>query len=98
MVSKKKVIVVAGVAVAATAAAVVVRGLGSPRRTYQVSPIDEGWVVAATGSSAALSTHATKKEALEAARALAREKAPSRLVIQRLDGTVQAEHSYDVEG
>lgn len=94
MVSKKKLLGAAAVAVAATAAVAVVKGFGGPRRAYRVAAVGDGWAVLEAGDRPS-STHRTKKEALSAARALARAKAPSRLVIERLDGTVQEEHSYE---
>jgi poly(hydroxyalkanoate) granule-associated protein len=57
-------------------------------------PQDEGWRIEAEGE-ALLSTHATKDEALAAGREAASRQQPSKLVVHRLDGTVQMTYSYD---
>jgi len=62
---------------------------------YHVVPDGDDWKVELEGSERAVSRHDTKKEALEAARSLAKERAPSRMVIHRQDGTIQTSHSYD---
>lgn len=53
------------------------------------------WVVRVDGVDEARARYGTKKEALRDARALARDQAPSRLVVLRQDGSVQTEHTYD---
>jgi hypothetical protein len=60
----------------------------------EVIPREDGWAVRVAGASRATSVHATKEEAVERARALAADRAPSRLVVHRKDGTVQDEVSY----
>ena len=91
---------VAGVAAAATAAGIMVsrRGGGGTPTTYHVRPAQDGLTVSPEGASAPASTHSTKRAAVTEARRLAGEHAPSQLVIHRTDGTVQARHSYEVDG
>ena len=62
--------------------------------TLEVVPREDGWAVQVAGASRATSVHATKEEAVERARALAADRAPSRLVVHKKDGTVQDEISY----
>lgn len=69
---------------------------GSPR-VYHVTPNGEGWHVEAEGASRASSTHTTKREAVDRARELAHAHVPSRLVIHRADGSIQRQHTYEVE-
>ena len=59
-----------------------------------VLPREDGWAVQVVGASRATSVHATKEEAVERARALAADRAPSRLVVYKKDGSVQDEVSY----
>jgi hypothetical protein len=94
--TKTAVAVGVGVAAAATAGIVIARR-ASGAAAYVVASADDGWSVRADGASSPISTHATKRDAVESARALARANAPSELVIHRTDGTVQARHSYAVE-
>ena len=65
------------------------------RTTYHVVPHEEGWAVKKEGGSRATSVHGTKAEAVESARALAKEQEPSTLVIHKQDGTIQDTVSYD---
>ena len=62
---------------------------------YHVVPREDGWAVAKEGAERATSTHATKKEAVEAGRTLATAKAPSRLVVHKQDGTIQDTFTYE---
>lgn len=64
---------------------------------YHVIPHDSGWAVQRDGAQQASSTHATKKEAVTAARELAHSKAPSELVIFKQDRTVQETFAYGEE-
>lgn len=66
---------------------------GSPA-VVRVAPQAEGWAVARDGKAKAESRHGTKKEALVAARLLARAHAPSRLVVLRADGSEQETVEY----
>lgn len=65
------------------------------RPVYVVVPREEGWAVEKEGAERATSLHDTKKEALEAARGLARDKAPSTLLVHKQDGTVQETLTYE---
>ncbi|HEX6746456.1 MAG TPA: phasin family protein [Longimicrobium sp.] len=62
---------------------------------YSVVAREEGWAVEKKGAERAVSVHATKDEALEAARALAGNHRPAELVVHRKDGTVQDTVVYD---
>jgi poly(hydroxyalkanoate) granule-associated protein len=62
---------------------------------YTVAAREEGWAVERRGAERAMSLHATKEEALEAARALAAANRPSELVVHRKDGTVQDTVVYE---
>jgi hypothetical protein len=59
-----------------------------------VTAAEDGWAVQIEGTASVLATHATKDEAVEAARALAAERAPSHLIVYKKDGTVQDRVSY----
>jgi|GEM_PF-438951 len=63
--------------------------------TYEVAPAEEGWAIRKEGATRATSRHGNKAEALSAARELARQHAPSRLVVYRQDGSVQNEFTYE---
>jgi hypothetical protein len=91
----------AGVAAAAAVAGIVaVRRSGTAPTVYRVSPGKDGWTVGTAGSDGAGSSggmFATKREAVGVARKLAAENAPSQLVIQRTDGTIQTRHAYGID-
>lgn len=53
------------------------------------------WQLRVEGGAAPAEIFDTKREAVTAGRAIAHERAPSRLVIHRADGSVQTEHSYE---
>ena len=61
---------------------------------YLVLPGESGWVVQREGNTRATSAHPTKAEAVRAGRDLARDHAPSRLVVHKQDGSVQDEFTY----
>jgi poly(hydroxyalkanoate) granule-associated protein len=61
---------------------------------YHVVPRGEEWVVKQEGVAEPFSVSATKKEALEAGRTLAKAHMPSRLVTHKQDGTVQESVTY----
>lgn len=82
---------------AAASKAIASAAAASDETVYRVEPGEDGWGVQREGASRAASRHATKAEAVSAARDLAKSKTPSRLVILRQDGTVQSESSYDAE-
>lgn len=72
-----------------------VAGLEPERKVYHVLPHEEeGWKVEAEGATRATSVHATKEEALNAARDLARSQEPSQVVVHRQDGSVQTDYTY----
>lgn len=56
---------------------------------------EDGWVIRDGGSDAPVSSFATKREALEAARTAAAEAAPSQLIIHKTDGSVSRKHRYE---
>lgn len=97
--SKAKVagVAAAGVAgLAGIAAAVAyLRRDSKGRATLHVQARDSEWLVTAEGKDDPLQTFSTKEEAVDAARGIAQEAAPSELVIHRLDGTVMRTHSYE---
>lgn len=62
---------------------------------YHVVSHGGDWQVKSGGEKRAASTHGTKKEALAAARQLAQDHAPSRLVVHRKDGKVQSSRGYE---
>ncbi len=67
------------------------------RKTYHLSYDEdmESWKIEYEGADFPFSLHPTKEEALEAGRELARQQAPSLLVVHRMDGSVQNEYTYD---
>ncbi len=69
----------------------------SRSKTYHVKKSGDQWAIELEGASRATSLHATKKEAVSAARDLAAGKRPSQLVIHRVDGTIQDSHTYEKE-
>jgi len=62
-------------------------------KVYYVKPNGGLWQVARQ-AGAALSQHETKHEAVEAGRETARADQPSQLVVQRPDGSVETESTY----
>lgn len=81
----RKVDVLAATPVAAPAKAVAV---------YHVAPHEEGWKVGIEGQKAPASVHPTKEAALNAAREIAKAAEPSRVVVHRMDGTIQNQFGY----
>ncbi|HEX2163585.1 MAG TPA: phasin family protein [Thermoanaerobaculia bacterium] len=63
----------------------------TPPKVVRVAWADGQWRVTAEGDGAAPALHATKDEAVVAARELAAGLAPSRVVVEKMDGTVQSE-------
>ena len=87
-----------GVALVGAAGVTAYRYLRRPNGTATLHVLadgDHGWMIRDEGSSTAMSSFGTKREALRAARAAAAEAAPSQLVIHRADGSVSREHRYD---
>ena len=62
---------------------------------FYVMAGDEGWMVGKEGTAEPLDIEATKELALERARTLAHQKAPSRLHVYRRDGSIQDTFTYD---
>lgn len=62
--------------------------------TVVVLSTEAGWAVEIEGTANAIATYATKDEAVEAARAIATERAPSHLVVYKKDGTIQDKVAY----
>lgn len=67
------------------------------RSVWRVSPLDEGWQVRRDGASRATAVVETKREAVETAREIAQSHAPSRVMIHRVDGTIQRHVDYGEE-
>lgn len=63
------------------------------KAVYHVVPHEEGWAVKKNGAERASSLHATKDEAIERGRELARP-AAGQLIVHRQDGTIQTEYTY----
>jgi hypothetical protein len=86
----------AGVAVVAAGVAVARRRRSRAQETtvIHVLPKDDRWEVRGEGAQRATSVHETKREAVAAARQRAREREPSRLVVHRVDGSVQDSFAY----
>lgn len=61
---------------------------------YHVAPHEEGWKVGIEGQTAPASVHPTKEAALNAAREIAKKAEPSRVVVHRMDGTIQNQFGY----
>ena len=69
----------------------------APARTlavYHVAPHEQGWKVGIEGQDAPASVHPTKEAALDAAREIAKAAEPSRVVVHRMDGTIQNQFGY----
>lgn len=64
------------------------------RRVWRVGYRAASWQVKRDGATRATKSFATKDEARHAAIELARANSPSRVVIQRVDGTVERELEY----
>jgi uncharacterized protein YdaT len=64
------------------------------RKTYDVSPGDNGWGVKARGAKRASGRFDTKKEAVERGRDLAKKAQEGQVVIRKQDGTIQEERTY----
>lgn len=70
-------------------------GDGARKRVLHVTVHDDGWKVAAEGSETPLSTHPRKSDAVAEARRLGERRAPARVVVHRMDGTIQTHYSYE---
>ncbi len=67
------------------------------RTTFMVSPDEEGWKVQLVDSDSTPEIFETKKAAVEAGRKMAKAHAPSELIVQKKDGTIQESFTYDAE-
>ncbi len=65
------------------------------RTVYDVTPHGQGWQVKRRGADRASSAHATKEEAVQAARALALANKPSQVVVHTKDGKIEFEWTYE---
>ncbi|MHB1191980.1 MAG: DUF2188 domain-containing protein [Longimicrobiales bacterium] len=98
--SHPKAVAAAGIAAAtAVGAAVMLRKRASgvtDATTFHVeSDANGAWLLRKDGSDEPMQRHASKREAISAAREYAREHNPSVLAIHREDGKVARRHSYD---
>ena len=66
------------------------------RVRFEVAPGGHGWIVERQGMGRD-STHPTKEGAVQRGVQLARERAPSELVIHRQDGSVQEVRNYGTD-
>jgi hypothetical protein len=65
------------------------------RKTRHVTADGEGgWRVKAEGEARASSTHENKTDAVQSAKALAKNHALGQIIITGRDGKIQAEHNY----
>jgi len=64
------------------------------RKQYHVVPRDNGWAVKRASTQRASSVHASKADAIEAARGLARGNTPSQVLIHGKNGAIQREWTY----
>lgn len=63
--------------------------------TWHVTPHEEeGWQVKRETADQATSRHDTKKQALEAAKDLARNKPTAHVAVHKRDGTIQQQFTY----
>lgn len=67
------------------------------RKRYHVTKRDDGWAVEAEGAERASVVEGRKTEAVDRARQIARNQAPSQVIIHKEDGTFQTEHTYEDE-
>lgn len=96
--AKKGTLIGAGAVAAATAVGVAMaRRKGREPEVWHVRPAGERWVVIQEGADEPKSTHGTKKEAVSAGRAVARDRAPGTLVLHYADGRIQKRLSYERE-
>ena len=94
MAKTTKIIVGVAAAAATTGLVLAAKKRATPDLVYHVTADGDGWIVKGEGAKHAVSRHATKKEAVGAARDVAHANVPSRLVIHKQDGAVQRTHEY----
>jgi len=66
----------------------------SKRRNVHVVPRNDGWVIRMEGNSRATSMHKTQRDAVESARAIARNQ-QTELIIHGRDGRIRERDSYE---
>jgi poly(hydroxyalkanoate) granule-associated protein len=66
-------------------------------QVLHVVPGEDGWTVTVEGEDDPVSVHDTKKEAVAAGRDVAKDHAPSRLIVHKQDRSVQETFSYTEE-
>lgn len=66
------------------------------RKVYHVThdKDDSMWKVKAQGGERASSVHATKDEAVDAGRTLAKNNMPSQLIVHLMNGQIETEYTY----
>lgn len=69
----------------------------APTKVFHVAPHEGGWKVEAEGAAEPASAHATKDEAMSAARDTAKKAEPARVVVHKLDGTIQTQFGYGAD-
>lgn len=62
------------------------------RKVYRVVPNGTNWQVKHDGN--VLSNHSLKSNAISEGQGVAKANQPSQLVIHRVDGTIETEHTY----
>ena len=62
------------------------------RKVYRVQYINNQWAVRHDGTT--LSNHVVKTDAVTAGQKVAKTNAPSQLVVHKMDGTFEYEHTY----
>lgn len=63
-------------------------------QTYHVKSHDDGWAVEAEGAQRPSAVEAKKADAVSRAREIAGNKQPSKVIVHKMDGTVQDEFTY----
>lgn len=64
------------------------------RKTYHVTPHEDGWQVKAEGAKRATAVFDTKAETVEVAAGIAAKQPLGQVIIHRQDGTIQDERTY----
>ncbi|MEK6805729.1 MAG: DUF2188 domain-containing protein [Pseudomonadota bacterium] len=66
----------------------------SKRRIYDVKTSGDEWVVKERGADRAVGVFENKTDAVERARQIANNQDLAQVVIRKMDGTIQTEHTY----
>ena len=61
---------------------------------YHLVHKGDGWTIRLEGKKKDISLHDNKASGLEAARTIAHDHEPARVIVHRADGTVQTSYSY----